>query len=365
MRLINAKSRGLEEFTQDEAPPYAILSHRWGDAEVTFDDVRSPNSLYQSKDGYFKLDKCCAQALKDGLEFVWIDTCCIDKSSSAELSESINSMFSRYKNARFCYAFLNDVLPGDINDKASPCEESFRNSKWFTRGWTLQELLAPSNLRFYSHDWTHIGDKASSISLINNITGIYDAFLMNADLSRACIAERMSWASLRKVTRKEDIAYSLLGIFGINMPLLYGEGGENAFIRLQEELIKSSNDESIFAWHVGLRTCPVERPSAQYCMGLLARSPSFFEKCTDITQASFGQLPSFIMANGMIRMALLVEKSANPSNGAIFFAHLRCRRRYDFENVLAIPLVHPSLSALFLVATRPRLLIHPMLLEVM
>jgi hypothetical protein len=255
-------------------------------------------------------------------------------------------MFTWYKKARICYAFLNDVKPGDINDKESMCCTSFRRSVWFTRGWTLQELLAPADLRFYSRDWTYIGSKATSIGLINSITGIYDAFLLNADLHNACIAERMSWASRRSVTRKEDTAYSLLGIFSINMPLIYGEGEEKAFLRLQEELVKSSNDESLFAWHVPREqwgTNDTHHGASHFLrggdsMGLLATSPTFFDKSADITRAVFGEPPSFIMMNGKIQMSVLVEKSANPSNGSVFLALLRCRTRYDFEHVLAIPL---------------------------
>ncbi|KFA80340.1 hypothetical protein S40288_08447 [Stachybotrys chartarum IBT 40288] len=346
MRLINARTLTLEEFIPDEAPAYAILSHRWGDGEVTFADIQNQRRSPECKDAYMKLEKCCGQALDDGLEYAWIDTCCIDKSSSAELSEAINSMFTWYKTARICYAFLNDVEPGDINDKESMCCTSFRHSLWFTRGWTLQELLAPADVRFYSRDWTYIGSKATSIGLINSITGIYDAFLLNADLHNACIAERMSWASRRSVTRKEDAAYSLLGIFSINMPLIYGEGEENAFLRLQEELVKSSNDESLFAWH-GPReqwsTNDTHHGASHFprggdSMGLFATSPSFFDKSADITRAVFGEPPSFIMMNGKIQMSVLVEKSANPSNGNVFLALLRCRTRYDFEHVLAIPL---------------------------
>ena len=187
--------------------------------------------LVQKKAGYEKIRHASMQAISDGYQYVWIDTCCIDKSSSAELSEAINSMFTWYQQASVCYAYVDDVQLHD-----------FDKSRWFTRGWTLQELLAPSNVIFFVAGWTRLGTKFSLAAQITKITGIDSEILHDQRLLRKrSVAQLMSWASRKETTRPEDTAYCLLGIFGVNMPLLYGEG-ENAFIRLQEELVKFADD---------------------------------------------------------------------------------------------------------------------------
>jgi hypothetical protein len=183
------------------------------------------------KAGYSKIRGCCKAAAADGFEYVWIDTCCIDKTSSSELSEAINSMYKWYQEAEVCYVYLADVFP-DISTS------SFAKSRWFTRGWTLQELIAPSSVIFFDAHWRDIGTKASLVKPIAEITGIHIDALSNGRVSRFSVAQRMSWASRRETTREEDIAYCLLGIFSINMPLLYGEG-QKAFLRLQEEIMKN------------------------------------------------------------------------------------------------------------------------------
>ena len=222
-------------------PPYAILSHTWERGEVSFDDL--PREHAKQMQGYGKITNCCALALSDGFEYVWIDTCCIDKRSSAELSEAINSMYAWYQNAQKCYVFLADVPTGE-----DCCEEdsTFRKSRWFTRGWTLQELLAPSTVEFYGQDWHEIGTRFVLKDVLTEITGIDHDILLDGKFETASIAKKMSWASKRTTTRVEDIAYCLLGIFGVNMPTLYGEG-RHAFTRLQHVIIQTSNDHSIFA----------------------------------------------------------------------------------------------------------------------
>lgn len=172
----------------------------------------------------------------------WIDSCCIDKSSSAELSEAINSMFKWYQRAHVCYIYLSDVRS---NQNPHSWPSDFRNSQWFTRGWTLQELLAPEFVEFFDQNWNEIGSKSSLQDLVSTITGISVEHLGN--FRPASVAQKMAWASRRKTKRVEDEAYSLLGLFGVNMPPLYGEG-QNAFFRLQLEILKQINDESLFAW---------------------------------------------------------------------------------------------------------------------
>jgi hypothetical protein len=185
-------------------------------------------------------------------------------------------MFRWYRNAAVCYAYLNDVPSG--LGKPGEKEAALRNSKWFTRGWTLQELIAPSALYFISGDWTeNLGTKASLSPLISDITGINRVSELNTrnlPLSAVSVAARMSWVSRRTCTREEDYAYCLMGIFGVYMPMMYGEG-ENAFLRLQLEILKASDDESIFAWDA--RNC------ASYdTTGLLAPSPKLFANSGNI-----------------------------------------------------------------------------------
>ncbi|KAM0232612.1 hypothetical protein ACHAPO_007769 [Fusarium lateritium] len=267
MRLIKAKDLvetqciSFREFYGD-LPEYAILSHTWeGDGEVTFQDCNTKSS--KSKIGYEKITKTCELALADKIQYVWVDTCCIDKSSSAELTEAINSMFLWYQKAKFCYVYLSDKV------------EQFPLAKcrWFTRGWTLQELIAPTSISFYNQAWDFIGSKRSLLGSLSDITSIEQEFLSHlAPISSACIAKRLSWAANRQTTRIEDMAYCLLGICNINMPMLYGEG-ENAFRRLQEEIIRTTYDLSLLAW------TPPFSTSEEYC-GFLTTSVKHFASCS-------------------------------------------------------------------------------------
>ena len=230
MRLLELKTNGefsLTKYLINNIPPYAILSHTWGDddEEVTFKDLVEGTG--KSKAGYRKIQFCGEQAASDGLQYFWVDTCCIDKSNSAELSEAINSMFRWYRDAAKCYVYLSDVSINDYdqNDQFSQSWESaFRESRWFTRGWTLQELIAPASVEFFSREGKRLGDKKSLERQIHEITGIAVQALQGSPLSDFSVAERMSWAEKRETKRKEDKAYSLLGIFDIHMPLIYGEG---------------------------------------------------------------------------------------------------------------------------------------------
>lgn len=242
MRLLRLEDNGtfsLIEHTSRIVPPYAILSHTWGldDEEVTYQDIIA--GVGRSKAGYRKLDFCGRRAAKDGLQWFWVDTCCIDKSSSAELSEAINSMFHWYHKSTKCYVYLSDVpASGFASD-----DQSFQRSRWFTRGWTLQELLAPTSAQFFSVEGDLLGDKSSLTQEIAKITDIPVEALQGRPLPQFSIEERIAWARRRETKREEDEAYSLLGIFDIHMPLLYGEGREKAMIRLQKELQESLRDK--------------------------------------------------------------------------------------------------------------------------
>lgn len=192
-----------------------------------------------------KIIRCCAYAKANGYGYIWVDTCCIDKTSSAELSETINSMGEWYARADVCYAYLYDV---DVEEKPREQGSRFRRNKWFTRGWTLQELVFPRRVVFLSCDWKILGTKGSLCRELEDITSITsDVLTGGRDLQSVSIAARMSWASRRQTTRLEDEAYCLLGIFGVHMSTIYGEG-RNAFIRLQEEILKTTSDQSLFAW---------------------------------------------------------------------------------------------------------------------
>jgi hypothetical protein len=246
MRLLRLEDDGelsLIEFVGDDFPSYAVLSHTWGsdDEEVTFNDL--VNGAGKSKPGYHKVRFCGKQAANDGLQFFWVDTCCIDKSSSTELSEAINSMFCWYRNAARCYVYLSDVSVGTSsrNDEFSRrWKPAFKKSRWFTRGWTLQELIAPVLVEFFSVEGERLGDKDSLEKTLHETTGIAIQALRGSPLSYFSTDERMLWAAKRQTKCEEDAAYSLLGIFNIYMPLIYGEGRQKALSRLFKE-IKNNN----------------------------------------------------------------------------------------------------------------------------
>ncbi|KAH7418866.1 NACHT domain-containing protein [Cadophora sp. MPI-SDFR-AT-0126] len=244
MRLLQYNSDGnfsLTEFFDNAIPEYAILSHRWGTEEATFEDLQK--GIGRKKAGYEKIRFCGEQARGDGLKYFWVDTCCIDKSSSTELAEALNSMFRWYRNAARCYVYLFDVsaVKQKAGDTSTECtwESAFRDSEWFTRGWTLQELLAPRAVEFFSQQGKRLGDKEILGRQIQEVTGIPISALEGAPLSQFSIEERLSWAENRQTTRPEDKAYSLLGMFGIHLLPIYGEGKEHAFRRLKKEIQNS------------------------------------------------------------------------------------------------------------------------------
>ncbi|KAI5987984.1 heterokaryon incompatibility protein-domain-containing protein [Pisolithus orientalis] len=266
----------------DKGTHYAILSHRWG-AEAGYKEMVGLMKMEERKrdevrrrDGYQKIIKSCEQATNDGYEWLWIDTCCIDKRSSSELSEAINSMYRWYRNAQVCYAYLNDVDGSvfPVRRDVIKFGKSFGWPEWFVRGWTLQELIAPKQVEFFNKDWVSIGNKRRLAPVLQEITGIPTEVLrVGLDVKRLCVAEIMSWAAKRETTRVEDRAYSLMGLFRVNMPMLYGEG-EKAFQRLQLEIIRTSNDHSIFAWN----------PLRPRTGSVLADDPSDFWRCSGIAK---------------------------------------------------------------------------------
>ncbi|KAL8725584.1 MAG: hypothetical protein Q9181_006358, partial [Wetmoreana brouardii] len=302
MRLLHTTTLEFKEFFDTKIPRYAILSHRWGEKEVSYSEMRKGRA--RKGPGLTKIHNCCKLASREGYEWVWIDTCCIDKKSSAELSEAVNSMFKWYANAQICYAYLSDVRSGQPD-----FDLMFLSSSWLTRGWTLQELLAPQHVAFYDVLWKWIGSKDSLCNQITAATGIDYEYLQRPkrcsvpyEAGGASVAKKMSWAARRVTSRSEDIAYCLLGLFNVNMPLLYGEGAEKAFLRLQKEIINQEDDESIFAWTADLVSS-----------GLLATSPSFFAESGGIVPLTHGAArPRFWMTN----KGLALDTTTRPCLGS-------------------------------------------------
>ncbi|KAF2766352.1 HET-domain-containing protein, partial [Teratosphaeria nubilosa] len=267
MRLLNTTDYTFRTFNSEQLEPYAILSHCWSQdpeqPELTYQDVLG-GAFSGDSPGWRKIEQHCRISRARGFAWAWVDTCCIDKRDSVELSEAINSMFAWYRDAAECYVFLLDVDIAQVSqvrsidmngtwrqglDRAILRNiDDFCASRWFLRGWTLQELLAPSTTLFYNQEFQLLGTKEELAPMLSYATGIEVHYLTGtANIQEACVAQRMSWAAQRATTRTEDMAYCLLGIFNVNMPLLYGEGNK-AFIRLQIEIINCLQDASIFAW---------------------------------------------------------------------------------------------------------------------
>ena len=401
----------LVTFKTNDIPPYAILSHTWNeDEEVTYEELVAGRG--KTKAGYAKIRSCGARADEDRIQYLWVDTCCIDKSSSAELSESLNSMYSWYQKAQVCYAYLDDWKSdsdwvdlvsleqaeesidgaededyesqkqdsdeGDqISSKGySDIEEEFETKpwrlhehslpqadtiaqketsssevgseprlqsfvsdidqtpkaqslKWFTRGWTLQELIAPYEVKFYNRHWDFKGAKSDLVVVeqLSRITGIPSDVLGKKDeraLRRTCLGQRMSWAASRQTSREEDIAYCLLGIFDVHMPMLYGEG-RNAFLRLQEEILKHSTDLSIFGW-----TDTSQDHFKQEYRGLLSRHPREFhrlKKC-QLLSSQFENTNEIAMTNKGVRfntsLFLPAFEGTLADNVGVSFMDLNC-----------------------------------------
>ncbi|PWY94234.1 HET-domain-containing protein [Aspergillus sclerotioniger CBS 115572] len=367
MRLLNVRTYRLKEYFDSEIPDYAILSHTWGRDEVTFQDIQAfARSGYQNqvpdKEGFRKIRYACQQAARDNLEYVWVDTCCIDRSSSVELLEAINSMYQWYLRSSKCYVYLTDVprdhpevLPDEKVRKVSlggrsivsvkgrspshpeaVMDSPFARCRWFTRGWTLQELIAPNDLTFYGSGWNFLGTKASLVSLIFVITGIDQQVLQDStdtkeSLRSICISQKMSWAATRRTSRIEDAAYCLLGLFDVHMPVLYGEG-RAAFIRLQEEIMRTSDDQTLFAWTY----CDIERERPYT---ILAPSSSCFLK--NVVQWSRPRSTGpYVMTNRGLHIPLPVIQQ--PGHRKACFALLDCHYEDDVTGILALPLAPRS-----------------------
>jgi hypothetical protein len=335
MRLIDVHSLELEEVPDDSGMVYAVLSHTWRQGseggEIKLQDFQrgldadesTGRSILHGHAGFQKVLTFCDTAANLDIHKAWADNVCIDQTNPAELSRSINSMFRWYKQSTKCLVYLSDVsITGDDGWHAQ-----FRASRWFKRGWTLQELIAPPTVIFHDRDWKLLGKREELSLIISDITSI-PANVLTGDagaLGAACVAQKMAWASMRRTTAPEDIAYCLLGLFDVFMPLIYGEGAERAFLRLQKEILETTEDESIFAW------CETPSPnkggSLPQFSGLLARSPAAFKSGADVrlprSRQRVGQ-KKLSMSPGGLEVELLVAPS--PLGRSLHRAQLNCLR---------------------------------------
>jgi hypothetical protein len=332
MWLIDTETLSLVHVDNPEGYKYATLSHTWGTDEVSFQDI-ADISRARWKAGFSKIKMTCKMARKRGIAYAWIDTCCIDKSSSAELSEAINSMFRLYRESVICFTYLADLSssPG-IPDGTDSNHWAFAQCRWFTRGWTLQELIAPESIEFYDEAWKLVGNKAELCDLLADVTRISKDVLRGTEsLQTIPVGVRMAWAANRETTRVEDRAYCLLGIFDINMPMLYGEGSK-AFIRLEQEVAKETNDMSLFAWqqqsHTGMTA---KGASTQIFRGIFAESPDEFSKCDKINK-DYGSPFQFSGAFTMTNNGLFIETPLGSGSQEDFILNLCCSRKNEHGN---------------------------------
>ncbi|KAI0101321.1 HET-domain-containing protein [Nemania sp. FL0031] len=327
MRFINTTSLRFREVSDLEIHRlrggYCILSHRWGDDEISYADMFSMDDAVKAKASFGKLKGACDMAKRLGYDLLWIDTCCINKVDAAELSEAINSMYRWYSISSVCIAYLQDAFSA----------ADVKQSEWFARGWTLQELIAPETVNFYGRGWNFLGDKKSLSSEIASRTGIPKDVLSKKIHPQACsVAQRMSWAAKRTTKRLEDRAYSLMGLFDVNMPMIYGER-DRAFLRLQEHIISKSSDESIFIWDLDILEDSTRDAKQVHC-GLLAPSPACFARSGDVVSLGrsrgfhinqFGlaiSLPAIQRGLGTFQATLNVGRAGKSGQCAIFLVEL-------------------------------------------
>ncbi|CAI0641567.1 unnamed protein product [Colletotrichum noveboracense] len=316
MWLLDTQTLKLQEIVDPSTVNYAILSHTWEHDEVSFQDISDLDTA-RKKAGFSKISKTCELARQRSIPYAWVDTCCIDKSSSAELSEAINSMFQWYKLSVVCFVYLSDFtfdVPFSSFTTYTVEEKALNSSRWFTRGWTLQELIAPSSVTFYNTRWKALATKNELAEKLERITSIPHAVLESRQLLRTVpVAVKMSWAAHRKTKRIEDQAYSLLGIFDINMPMLYGEGSR-AFRRLQEEIARETNDLSLFAWQAKERSPDGSLIASckQEFRGILSRSPEEFVDGPKLHRNTNDEdVCDFSLANKGVRIDTTFRKGKN------------------------------------------------------
>ncbi|ETS81755.1 hypothetical protein PFICI_06757 [Pestalotiopsis fici W106-1] len=278
MRLIDAKRMIdrdeilLVDKTKLHEEPYAILSHTWGrqdlvwkpdgtqvrgawghdDDEILFADIGEDDTKQLKPDAWKKILKACEVAQDQKCDYLWVDTCCINQQNPAEVVDSINAMFYWYQQSKVCLAYLADLEAESVRGQG---EEELKACRWFGRGWTLQELIAPKKVEFYNENWKNIGSRTMLSDILSQITGI-NWRVLTGDKSYLSftVAERMKWAAQRKTTRPEDRAYSLLGLFDVHMSKLYGVGGGKGIPGTTDE------DHSLHDGHDRIRLEPQQEP---------------------------------------------------------------------------------------------------------
>ena len=318
MRLLSTHKIQVYEISSDTSsiPAYAILSHTWDGDEISLLDIEGLHGYWESaagssdvlvskKKSFEKIRRATRVARQHGFKYIWVDTCCVDRTNSDDVFEAVNNSYMWFQDAAACYAYLSDVEPADRDDVFAE-KSSFRRSRWFTRSWTLSELIAPEKMEFYARDWTHLGSKGAEkfLKLLAKLSGIpIDVLNRQTDLEDVSIATRMQWAAGRHTTRVEDIGYSLLGIFGVQISINYGEGS-NAFIRLQQEILPKTHDQSLFAWFAD--DDPPQAPSQQAgeikMWGLLADSPRRFAQSGNlqpVTNSTVAEIPWGMTGKGL------------------------------------------------------------------
>ncbi|RDX45563.1 hypothetical protein OH76DRAFT_1473896 [Lentinus brumalis] len=331
MRLLNTNTGRFRWVESPAEAKYAVLSHVWSRAgEQSYQDLLRIQHETTAGDGEddvndsegtvlraasSKIRNACARALADGLEYIWMDFCCIDRTSSAEVADAVLSMYGWYAGATVCYAYLDDVEADE--DPRLP-NAKFRWSRWHTRGWTLPELIAPKALTFLSADWKVLSTKHELAEVLEAVTGVDQGVLTHdVPLGSIPVARRMSWAAKRLTTRKEDEAYALLGLFGVKMPIMYGEGA-HAFIRLQEEILKLTADQSLFVWDASTSDCALDAEVHDETRHtLLASAPAAFARSAGVKTLPWeelvgpkeraqleGELPTYESTPHGIRMAM-------------------------------------------------------------
>jgi len=335
MYLIKCDGSYRLDFHHGPTVEYLILSHTWGpnDDEVSFQDTANLE-MARKKNGFSKIEQICTRAREEGIPYAWVDTCCIDKSSSAEPSESINSMYKWYYGAVYCVAYVEDLETRgneDLESQLSPC-------RWFTRGWTLQELISPKSVVFVDKGWKEWGTRRDLSSVLSRITGISTAILDGTRaLHQIAVAQRMSWVAKRQTTRTEDMAYCLFGIFDINMPLLYGEGSK-AFVRLQQAILQQTGDLSIFAWTLPKNLSAEFSKLDAELIGLVTEATPFafhaacFEKCQTMERFTSSVLPNpsvTISSTGIRLLGCIIKMDQGCGDPLL---HLQCKAIPDATN---------------------------------
>ncbi|KAI6007493.1 hypothetical protein EDC04DRAFT_2611339 [Pisolithus marmoratus] len=274
MYLLNVATQQLEDI--HELRPYAILSHALQAGETVYFHQVGTESV-RMQPGYEKVETCCEPARQGGLKYIWTDTCCANANNSAAYTETTTLAYTWYQQAHVCYTYLDDV---DGSEDSREKHSTFKRSRWFRLTWTLGELSAPKHVLLRER-LDNDRNEGRPFECIHR-----DALEYPERVPCFSIATRMSWARGRTSTKHEDRVYALMGLFGVNLPILYGEGETRTFLKLQNEILKTTDDQSIFAWH---SAGGASTSSEYHSSGLLADTSKCFADCGNIQQIPYDQ----------------------------------------------------------------------------